>query len=83
MARLSRFLILYGSQTGQAESIAHEIFDRCTTELDLSDHGIEVAVYSLEQISRKFDIEKESTIVFVVSTTGEGMNLEHVDYPIS
>lgn len=60
------FTILYGSQTGQAEAIAEEIHENS------SQHGLETKLFCLSQTEKKFSLERETVVVFVVSTTGEG-----------
>lgn len=60
------FTILYGSQTGQAQAISEEIFDRSFKE------GFNPVRFCLSQVEKKFSIEKETCVVFVCSTTGEG-----------
>lgn len=60
------FLILYGSQTGQAEAISEEIFDQAHKQ------GFNPSRFCLSQVEKKFSIEKTSCVVFVCSTTGEG-----------
>ena len=55
-----------------AESISNEIYDRCSNELDLKDNSIDLVRYSLDQIEKNFDLEREKLAVIVVSTTGEG-----------
>ncbi|KAF5899695.1 methionine synthase reductase, partial [Clarias magur] len=62
----SRFLILYGSQKGQAQSIAEQLADQA------AEHGFEAEISCLSD-GDKYDLEKErSPVVFVVSTTGYG-----------
>lgn len=62
----NRFTILYGSQTGQAKAISEEIHE-------LSDqHGLNSNLFCLSLTEKKFTLEKETLVVFVVSTTGEG-----------
>ncbi|XP_070546978.1 methionine synthase reductase-like [Ptychodera flava] len=61
-----RFLLLYGSQTGQAEAIAEEILQYS------SDHGLHAEMHCLSQTEKKFNIVHEKCVVFVVSTTGDG-----------
>ncbi|XP_053344355.1 methionine synthase reductase [Clarias gariepinus] len=62
----SRFLILYGSQKGQAQSIAEQLADQA------AEHGFEAEIRCLSD-GDKYDLEKEhSPVVFVVSTTGYG-----------
>ncbi|CAL8311552.1 unnamed protein product [Merluccius merluccius] len=61
-----RFLILYGSQKGQAQSIAEGIAD------EAAGHGLEAEVSCLSQ-HEEYKLERESApVVFVVSTTGDG-----------
>lgn len=60
------FTILYGSQTGQAQAIAEEIHQNSTQ------HGINSKLFCLSQTEKRFTLEKEPFVVFVVSTTGEG-----------
>ncbi|XP_030625265.1 methionine synthase reductase isoform X2 [Chanos chanos] len=62
----SRFLILYGSQRGQAQSIAEEILEQA------KEHGFVADISCLSQAD-KYNLEKETNpVVFVVSTTGDG-----------
>ena len=62
----NKFTILYGSQTGQAKAIAEEIHE-------LSEqHGLNSNLFCLSLTEKKFTLEKEALVVFVVSTTGEG-----------
>ncbi|XP_066932114.1 methionine synthase reductase-like [Clytia hemisphaerica] len=60
------FLILYGSQTGQAQAISEEIFDKAHKE------GFSPRRFCLSMIEKKFSLIKENLVVFVCSTTGEG-----------
>lgn len=62
----SHFTILYGSQTGQAQAIAEEIHENS------SQHGLQSKLFCLSQTEKKFALDKEPLVVFVVSTTGEG-----------
>ncbi|XP_020909211.1 methionine synthase reductase [Exaiptasia diaphana] len=66
MPTSSHFTILYGSQTGQAQAIAEEIHENS------SQHGLQSKLFCLSQTEKKFTLEKEPLIVFIVSTTGEG-----------
>ncbi|KAG7317714.1 hypothetical protein KOW79_018749 [Hemibagrus wyckioides] len=62
----SCFLILYGSQKGQAQSIAEQLSDQA------AEHGFEAEVSCLSK-EDKYNLEKvHSPVVFVVSTTGDG-----------
>ncbi|KAM8882009.1 methionine synthase reductase isoform 1-T2 [Synchiropus picturatus] len=61
-----RFVVLYGSQKGQAQSIAEGIAEEAET------HGL-VADLSCLSDKDKYDLDREkSPVVFVVSTTGDG-----------
>ncbi|XP_078349683.1 methionine synthase reductase-like [Oculina patagonica] len=62
----NKFTILYGSQTGQAKAIAEEIHEFS------EQHGLHSNLFCLSLTEKKFTLEKESVVVFVVSTTGEG-----------
>uniref|UniRef100_A0A8C6WUQ2 Methionine synthase reductase n=1 Tax=Neogobius melanostomus TaxID=47308 RepID=A0A8C6WUQ2_9GOBI len=61
-----RFVLLYGSQKGQAQSIAEGIFE------EADKHGL-VAELSCLNENEKYNLEKErAPVVFIVSTTGDG-----------
>ncbi|XP_074478706.1 methionine synthase reductase [Sebastes fasciatus] len=61
-----RFLVLYGSQKGQAESLAEGIAEVA------EEHGL-VAELSCLSLNDKYNLEKENApVVFIVSTTGDG-----------
>uniref|UniRef100_A0A3Q3VTA6 Flavodoxin-like domain-containing protein n=1 Tax=Mola mola TaxID=94237 RepID=A0A3Q3VTA6_MOLML len=61
-----RFVLLYGSQKGQAQSIAEGVAE------EAGDHGL-VAELSCLDNSEKYNLEKETApVVFIVSTTGDG-----------
>ena len=62
----NKFTILYGSQTGQAKAIAEEIHEFS------EQHGLKSNLFCLSLTEKKFALEKEALVVFVVSTTGEG-----------
>ncbi|XP_071103901.1 methionine synthase reductase-like isoform X2 [Haliotis cracherodii] len=62
----NRFLLLYGSQTGQAKAISEEICERAEKE------GLHAEMHCLSQTEKKFNIEKERCVVIVTSTTGDG-----------
>ncbi|KAM4705354.1 methionine synthase reductase [Rhinophrynus dorsalis] len=65
-AQKRRFLLLYGTQQGQAKAIAEEI------GLQADHHGFVADIYSLKDI-RKFNLETEKDpVVIVISTTGTG-----------
>ncbi|XP_008296770.1 methionine synthase reductase isoform X1 [Stegastes partitus] len=61
-----RFLVLYGSQKGQAQSIAEGIAE------EAEEQGL-VADLSCLNENEKYNLEKENApVVFIVSTTGDG-----------
>ncbi|XP_063307999.1 methionine synthase reductase [Pelobates fuscus] len=61
-----RFLLLYGTQQGQAKAIAEEIGQQA------DQHGFVADIHSLKDVN-KFNLEKEKDpVVVVVSTTGTG-----------
>lgn len=61
-----RFLVLYGSQRGQAQSIAEGIAD------EAEEQGLVADICCLSQHD-KYSLERErAPVVFVVSTTGDG-----------
>uniref|UniRef100_A0A8C5GF76 Methionine synthase reductase n=1 Tax=Gouania willdenowi TaxID=441366 RepID=A0A8C5GF76_GOUWI len=62
----SRFVLLYGSQKGQAQSIAEGIAE------EAKGHGLAADLSCLDQ-NDKYNLEEEnSPVVFIVSTTGDG-----------
>ncbi|XP_057680952.1 methionine synthase reductase isoform X1 [Corythoichthys intestinalis] len=61
-----RITILYGSQKGQAQSIAEGIAE------EAEEHGLLAELSCLDQ-KDKYNLEKEkSPVIFIVSTTGDG-----------
>ncbi|KAM4533838.1 methionine synthase reductase [Odontesthes bonariensis] len=61
-----RFVVLYGSQKGQAQSIAEGIAE------EAEQHGLVADLSCLNQ-NEKFNLEKErAPVIFIVSTTGDG-----------
>ncbi|XP_036935079.1 methionine synthase reductase isoform X2 [Acanthopagrus latus] len=61
-----RFVLLYGSQKGQAQSIAEGLAE------EAEEHGL-VAELSCLEHKEKYNLEKENApVVFIVSTTGDG-----------
>ncbi|XP_047423665.1 methionine synthase reductase [Mugil cephalus] len=61
-----RFVVLYGSQKGQAQSIAEGVAE------EAEGHGLVADLACLNQ-DDKYNLEKETApVVFIVSTTGEG-----------
>ncbi|CAI9577387.1 unnamed protein product [Staurois parvus] len=64
--RKKRFLLLYGTQKGQAQAIAEEIAQQA------EQHGFLANVFSLQDLE-KFCLEEErDPVVIVISTTGSG-----------
>ena len=61
-----RFLLVYGSETGQAKAIAEDIADKSAS------HGLEADLHCADGVDKKFDLLKADLFVFVCSTTGEG-----------
>ncbi|XP_041817222.1 methionine synthase reductase isoform X2 [Chelmon rostratus] len=61
-----RFVLLYGSQKGQAQSIAEGVAEVA------EEHGLVAELSCLDQ-NEKYNLEKENApVVFIVSTTGDG-----------
>ncbi|XP_035474971.1 methionine synthase reductase [Scophthalmus maximus] len=61
-----RFVVLYGSQKGQAQSIAEGIAE------EAQERGLVAELSCLNQ-NEKYNLEKEKApVVFIVSTTGDG-----------
>ncbi|CAI2339692.1 unnamed protein product [Caenorhabditis sp. 36 PRJEB53466] len=63
---MTDFLIAYGSQTGQAETIAKSIKER--SELI----GLKPRLFALDENEKKFELNEEKLCVIVVSSTGDG-----------
>ncbi|MBN3304028.1 MTRR reductase, partial [Amia calva] len=62
----TRFLLLYGSQSGQAKAIAEEICQQA------DEHGFKGDICCMSE-SAKYNLETETDpVVIVVSTTGDG-----------
>lgn len=66
MPTKNRFLLLYGSQTGQAKAISEEIAEKA------EQFNLKADLHCLSQTEKKFNIEREHCVVIVVSTTGDG-----------
>ncbi|VDH92943.1 methionine synthase reductase [Mytilus galloprovincialis] len=62
----NRFLLLYGSQTGQAKAISEEIVEKAEK------FNLTADLHCLSQTEKKFNIERENCVVIVTSTTGDG-----------
>eukprot|EP00730_Choanoeca_flexa_P000613 TRINITY_DN10268_c0_g2_i3.p1 TRINITY_DN10268_c0_g2~~TRINITY_DN10268_c0_g2_i3.p1 ORF type:complete len:693 (+),score=171.43 TRINITY_DN10268_c0_g2_i3:32-2080(+) len=58
-------LIIYGSQTGQAQSIAEDLYK------DGKSQDVAVKLLCMDQF-KKFDLQEERMLVVICSTTGEG-----------
>ena len=78
-----RFLLLYGSQTGQAKAIAERILDfaverglepdiHCISQSEKEVSCVIILSFSHSPSRSQFDLTKEPVVVVVVSTTGEG-----------
>lgn len=65
-----RLLILYGSQTGKAWYIAQDLYLNCKGAFTGTDLNLSIHCYSLNQ--QDLRIEKETYVIFVVATVGEG-----------
>ncbi|GFN94645.1 methionine synthase reductase-like [Plakobranchus ocellatus] len=62
----NRFLLLYGTATGQAKAICEEIAEKAPS------FGLFADLFELDDIGKKFNFEKEKCVVIVTSTTGDG-----------
>ncbi|PIC43471.1 hypothetical protein B9Z55_004196 [Caenorhabditis nigoni] len=60
------FLIAYGSQTGQAETIAKSVKEK--SELI----GLAPRLFTLDENEKKFNLNEEKLCVIIVSSTGDG-----------
>lgn len=65
--------ILYGSQTGNAESIAKDLHAKC------AECGIDTRVESLNTVKKADFVAEASFLAIVVSTTGNGDAPENAD----
>lgn len=63
----ARFLLLYASQTGQAEAIARRLNNAAL------ERGFQPDLHCVSQFGREFDLTKESCFIVVTSTTDEGL----------
>ncbi|CAL1531539.1 unnamed protein product [Lymnaea stagnalis] len=61
-----RFLLVYGSATGQAQAIAEEIAEKSLS------FGLKADLHSLEETGTGFNLESETCVVIITSTTGDG-----------
>ncbi|XP_077510127.1 methionine synthase reductase-like [Amblyomma americanum] len=62
-----RFLLLYASQTGQAEAVARRL------NITAIEQGFLPDLHCVSTFDREFDIVKENCFVLVTSTTDEGL----------
>ncbi|XP_005094471.1 methionine synthase reductase [Aplysia californica] len=62
----NRFLVLYGSATGQAQAMAEEICEKATG------FGLTAELHPMDEIGKRFNLEHEQCVVMVASTTGDG-----------
>lgn len=62
----NRFLLLYGSQTGQAKAIAEELAEKAT------ERNLKPDIHCLSLSEKRFFLEREKFVVIVISTTGDG-----------
>ena len=61
-----RVLVLFGSQTGNAERLAERIRDRIDAD------GTPVALFCLDQVDKRFSLASEQCVVVVTSTHYDG-----------
>jgi len=60
------YLLVYGSETGQAKAIAQDIADKSAA------HGLSADLRCAETVDKEFRLVDEQLLVLVCSTTGEG-----------
>jgi len=65
-AAKQRYLLVYGSETGQAKAIAEDIADKSSA------HGLVADLRCADAVDKEFRLVDESLLVLVCSTTGEG-----------
>ena len=61
-----RFLLVYGSETGQARAIAEDIADKSAS------NGLSADLQCADGVDKHFRLVDERILVLVCSTTGEG-----------
>ncbi|KAK6970169.1 methionine synthase reductase-like isoform X1 [Biomphalaria glabrata] len=61
-----QYLLVYGSATGQAKAIAEDIAEKSDR------YGLKADLRCLDESDKKFQVEQETCMVIVVSTTGDG-----------
>ena len=59
-------LVLYGSVTGKAQSIAEQVLERLVAR------GREASLHCLGEVGKTWQLEEARTVVIVSSTTGDG-----------
>ncbi|CAF2086670.1 unnamed protein product [Rotaria magnacalcarata] len=62
-----RFLLGYGSETGQSKAIAQGIVDTASEQ-----HKICADLFELDEVDKQFKLEEESVMVIITSSTGDG-----------
>lgn len=63
---LTPFLLIYGSQTGQAKAIGEDVAEKAP------EHGFTADVRCISESDKSFWLEKEHHVVIITSTTGDG-----------
>eukprot|EP00124_Ichthyophonus_hoferi_P000060 Ihof_evm13s2 gene=Ihof_evmTU13s2 len=66
-AQLEDILIVYASQTGNAQAVAEEL-----AETTIERCNIDVRIFNADQVDKKFKLEDEPYVVFICSSTGDG-----------
>lgn len=69
----SRFLLIFGSVTGKAESIAELIAEEAIKR------GFAPDLQNMDGVGKSFDLSKEKVVVMVSSTTGDGDQPENAE----
>ncbi|CAF1062426.1 unnamed protein product [Didymodactylos carnosus] len=62
-----RFVLLFGSETGQCKSIAQGVVDVAHEQQDLC-----IDLFELDDVDKQFKLEEEPVIVIITSSTGDG-----------
>lgn len=63
---LSRVVVLYGSETGTAEDVAYNVYESLRDA-----HAAPILIHAMDEFDIS-SIHNEDTVIFVVSTTGDG-----------
>lgn len=66
---MSTPIILYASQTGTAEEIAKQLYERASQKLSVKLQVMEMDKFATKLVAR---FSKPSLVIFVLSSTGEG-----------